>query len=125
MEYKDILLALVTGGIGAAIVKGIFDLIAWSKKRKAEVEDKGEQNIEERLGTIEEKTNANSVALKFLLYDRIRFLGERYIRDNEIDLDDRRILKDMHDSYHNGLGGNGDLDLLMKQVEGLPLKIKK
>lgn len=125
MEYKDILLALVTGGIGAAIVKGVFDLIAWSKKRKAEVEDKGEQNIEERLGTIEEKTNANSVALKFLLYDRIRFLGERYIRDNEIDLDDRRILKDMHDSYHNGLGGNGDLDLLMKQVEGLPLKIKK
>ncbi len=125
MEYKDLLLALVTGGIGAAIVKGIFDLIAWSKKRKAEVEDKGEQNIEGRLGTIEEKTNANSVALKFLLYDRIRFLGERYIRDNEIDLDDRRILKDMHDSYHNGLGGNGDLDLLMKQVEGLPLKIKK
>ena len=125
MEYKDILLALVTGGIGAAIVKGVFDLIAWSKKRKAEKEDRGEQNIEERLGTIEEKTDANSVALKFLLYDRIRFLGERYIRDNEIDLDDRRILKDMHDSYHNGLGGNGDLDLLMKQVEGLPLKIKK
>lgn len=125
MEYKDLLLALVTGGIGAAIVKGIFDLIAWGKKRKAEVEDRGEAMTEERVQKIERKVDALVESQKYLLYDRIRYLGQYYIGEKEIDIDDRKILKQMHHSYHEGLGGNGDLDLLMKQVDGLPLKIKK
>ena len=56
------------------------------------------------------------------MYDRIRFLGQAYIAEGEIDFDDRRILRQMHTSYHNGLGGNGDLDALMEEVDSLPLK---
>lgn len=28
----------------------------------------------------------------------------------------------MHDAYHTGLNGNGDLDVIMAQVDRLPLK---
>ena len=32
------------------------------------------------------------------------------------------VLNEMHKSYHDGLGGNGDLDVLMHAVNTLPLK---
>ena len=57
-----------------------------------------------------------------MLYDRIRYLGLKYIQDGAVDFDDRRILKEMHDCYHERLGGNGDLDNLMREVNRLPLK---
>ena len=37
-------------------------------------------------------------------------------------VDDRRVLNEMHHCYHDGLGGNGDLDNLMQEVNKLPLK---
>lgn len=124
MDYKDIIIAILTGGVGAAAVKFIFDGIVWRRNRKAEKEDRKELNTEERLEKIEQQNKAQSEAIKFILYDRIRFLGQYYVSQNEINLDDRRILNDMHRSYHNGLGGNGDLDVLMKQVNELPLKMR-
>lgn len=133
---KDILIAVVSGGVGAAVIKLIGDGLAWKRTRKAEKEDREEQkkedaekqaarNTEERLEVIEAKTDAQSEALKFILYDRVRYLGQAYIADEEIDFDDRRILNDMHRSYHSGLGGNGDLDTLMAEVNRLPLKKNK
>lgn len=133
---KDILIALVSGGVGAAVIKLIGDGLLWKRNRKAAKEDRAEQKkedaekraalqTEERLKTIEAKTDAQSEALKFILYDRIRYLALAYIADGEIDFDDRRILHDMHRSYHSGLHGNGDLDILMNDVNGLPLKKNK
>lgn len=133
---KTLLLTILSGGIGAAVVKLIGDGISWKRERKAAKEDKAEQrqeeaekqaalHTEERLKVIEEKTDAQSEALKFILYDRIRYLALAYIADGQIDFDDRRILKDMHRSYHHGLGGNGDLDLLMSEVDRLPLKTRQ
>lgn len=130
---KDILIAVVSGGVGAAVIKLIGDGLAWKRNRKAVKEDKAEQkkedakkqaalHTEERLKTIETKTDAQSEALKYILYDRIRYLGQAYIAEGEVDFDDRRILNDMHRSYHNGLCGNGDLDALMAEVNRLPLK---
>ena len=133
---KDILIAIVSGGVGAAVIKLIGDGLLWKRNRKAAKEDRAEQKkedaekraalqTEERLKTIEAKTDAQSEALKFILYDRIRYLALAYIADGEIDFDDRRILHDMHRSYHSGLHGNGDLDILMNDVNGLPLKKNK
>lgn len=59
---------------------------------------------------------------KIVMLDRIRYLGQKYIEAGEIDFDDRRILNAMHDSYHNGLGGNGDADVVMSEVNKLPLR---
>lgn len=121
---NDLLIAIISGGVGATVIKLIGDSLVWKRSRKAEKEDKEALQTEDRLKAIELKTDAQSEALKFILYDRIRYLGQEFIGDGEIDFDDRRVLNDMHRSYHNGLGGNGDLDNLMGEVNRLPL-IKK
>ncbi len=57
-----------------------------------------------------------------MLLDKILCLGQKYIDEEEIDFDDRRRLRAMHDVYHNGLKGNGDADLIMNGIDNLPLK---
>lgn len=126
MNTSEILLTfLASGGIMVAIIGGIREWLAFRRERKAKKEDDFAKNLEKRLAIIEEQNKRQSEALKFVLYDRIRFLGQYYISEKSVSIDDRRILNDMHKSYHNGLGGNGDLDVLMKEVNELPLKIKK
>lgn len=132
MEYKDIIIAILTGGVAAAVVKFIADAIAWRRNRNAEKADKEEEDIrewlkriEKQIEQIEEKNDAQSEALKFVLYDRIRDLGRYYISQGNIDIDDRRIFNEMHSSYHDGLHADGDLDVLKNQVNTLPLKIEK
>ena len=129
---KGALLAVASGSVGAAIIKIIGDVIMWSKNRKAIKEDREEQSKkedeqqkEEQLDEIKQTTIALREAMKYMMYDRIRYLALAYIEEGEIDFDDRRILNDMHRSYHSGLFGNGDLDILMAEVNRLPLIIKK
>lgn len=126
-------IAILTGGGAVALINGIFGLIMWRKKRKAEKED---NNIEGQLKEISaelaimkqereeqgEAIKAQSAALKYLLFDRIQYLGQAYIAAGEVDFDDRRRLNEMHHIYHFGLDGNGDLDILMESVNSLPLK---
>lgn len=131
----ELLIGFVSGGALAALIKVLADRFAWKRKRKADKEDKVERKqeeaerqaalkTEERLETIEDTTGVLKEAMKFVLYDRIRFLGQAYIADKEIDFDDRRILNNMHHTYHFGLCGNGDLDTLMEEVNHLPLKTR-
>ena len=42
--------------------------------------------------------------------------------EGAVDYDDRRLLHKMHHNYHTELGGNGDLDAIMAEVDKLPLK---
>lgn len=107
----DYLVAIIGGGVGAALVTVIGKLIENWQNHKHKKED-----------TETEDMKAVKTALKYLMYDRIRYLGTKYITEGSVDFDDRRILNEMHTSYHSGLGGNGDLDNLMKTVNCLPLK---
>lgn len=107
----DYLVAIVGGGVGAALVSVIGKLIENWQMHKHKKED-----------TETEDMKAVKTALKYLLYDRIRYLGTKYINEGAVDFDDRRILNDMHTSYHSGLDGNGDLDNLMQAVNRLPIK---
>ncbi|MBR2226751.1 MAG: hypothetical protein IJ893_02660 [Bacteroidales bacterium] len=100
-------LAAVIGGVITQLGEGIRQ----KRKRKFDKDDGKDKDIE-----------ALKAGLKWVLYDRIRYLGQKYINDGLVDFDDRRILNEMHKSYHDGLGGNGDLDNLMQQVNALPLK---
>lgn len=118
------LIAFLTGGAIVALIQGGFGVVMWLLNRRAKKKDDGDQNIENRLNVIEAQTNAQSEALKYIMYDRIRFLGQEYIAEGEIDFDDRRILNAMHSVYHSGLNGNGDLDNLMRDVNALKLKRK-
>ena len=130
---NEIIVAVLSGGAVVAVIEGIREALKWRRTRKAQMEDKAEAKeeykqkqadlkTEERLEAIEKKTDAQTEAIKYILYDRIRYLGQAYIAEGEIDFDDRRILNDMHHSYHFGMKGNGDLDTLMEEVNHLPLK---
>ena len=118
-------LALIAGGgLGVAVVNGINERKMHKLQREDDKEDKAALETEKRVKAVEEKVDALIDANKYILYDRIRYLGQKYISSGVIDIDDRRILNGMHTSYHDGLGGNGDLDKLMEAVNDLPLKTR-
>lgn len=132
---EDILLAILGGGVAVAIIEAVREAISWHRNRKAQREDRAEEKkekqFEERIGHLE--TDMGEVrtlvtalvdSQKNLLFDRIQYLCRRYMAEGEIDFDDLRGVNALHNSYHNGLGGNGDLDALMKQVHSLPVKPK-
>ena len=121
---SDILIAIISGGAVVAVIEGVREYLTWRRNRRATLEDRQDRQIEKRLEKIEAESEAQSEALKFILYDRIRYLGQAYIAEGEIDFDDRRVLNDIHRSYHEGLHGNGYLDTLMAEVNRLPLKIR-
>lgn len=111
---QAVIIAIVGGLLGgsamAALINAIAEGIRQRRKRKYDKDDGKDKNME-----------ALKTGLKWVLYDRIRHLGQKYIAAGSVDFDDRRILNEMHASYHDGLGGNGDLDNLMGQVNRLPL----
>lgn len=128
MEFLQYLL---TGAAGAAIIKLIDNVIQWKLARKAKLEDKADDDEakykeDTRLWReeIEKKIQALSTGQMVSLLDRIQYLSRAYIRDGEVDFDDRHRLHQMHDAYH-ALGGNGDLNALMQEVDELKLKIEK
>lgn len=109
---------ILTGGVGAAAIKMLDNVIQWGLARRAKKRDtEAHEETQE-----EKKINSLQAGLRVVLLDRIQYLGQCYIRDGEITFDDRRRLHIMHQTYHDALGGNGDLDVIMTQVDKLPLK---
>lgn len=113
---NDALLQAIIGGLlagsaVAALINQIGESVRQKRKHKFDTEEVKDDDI-----------SALKAGLKWVIYDRIRYLGQTYISQKTIDFDDRRILNEMHKCYHEGLDGNGDLDNLMKEVNALPLK---
>lgn len=133
--WEIILTSILSGGVIVGGIQAAEHIVLWNKNRKAAKEDRAEQKKDEdtakkdaetkqALEDIQKNNAVQNEALKYILYDRIRYLALCYIRDGEVDFDDRRILRDMHTVYHYGLNANGDLDDLMDAVGELPLKQK-
>ncbi len=125
-------LTLISGGAFGALISALSSYLIYRLRRRDGREIRREKALENeknaaenRLLAIELKVDALTEGVKYVLYDRIRFLAQEYISDGEVGFDDRRILGNMHRSYHNGLAGNGDLDILMREVNSLPLKRKE
>lgn len=102
----EVILAIIGGGCGAAIVSGGFALAQFLINRK-----------DKRSG----KSDMQNKALRYLMLYIIQERAKQHIKDGKITLEERRSLHHWHDLYHNGLGGNGDADALMAQVDMLPL----
>ena len=102
----DVLIALISGGVAASVVGGIFSVITFQLNRKAQKED---------------KRDAITSGLRMLLYDRIKYLGKSYISRGKIHAEELEDLIAMHNVYHDKLHGNGFLDELMIQVRHLPI----
>lgn len=101
---------VVIGILGAGIGAGIMGIIQSCLNRKWAKEDKENS-----------KLDAVVTAQKLIMLDRVRYLGKKYITEQEISLEDKETLIDMHKAY-KALGGNGHLDAVMEEVERLPIK---
>lgn len=102
---------LLASSVLSALINQLGEGIRQKRKHKYDTDDEETKELK-----------AIKDGLKWVMYDRIRHLGMAYIMDGAVDFDDRRILNEMHKSYHDGLGGNGDLDKLIESVCELPLK---
>ena len=107
----EIIIAVLGGSALSALITQIGNYISERRKRKDSKED-----------TEDAKDAALRQGMKLLLADKIQYLGLKYIEEGEITFSNRKMLNDMHSTYHNGLDGNGDFDGLMKEVNELPLK---
>lgn len=107
----EIIAAVLGGSALSALINQVGSYISDRRKRKDVVEDKAE-----------DKDAALRQGVKLLLADKLQYLGLKYIEDGEITFTNKKMLNEMHSAYHNGLGGNGDFDGLMKEVNELPIK---
>lgn len=102
----EVMASIIGGSLGAAVVSGIFSVIQYRMTRR----DK-----------LAEKNSTQNKALRYIMLYIIQERAKQHIRDGSITLEERRSLHHWHNLYHDGLGGNGDADALMAQVDRLPL----
>lgn len=131
-------LTFICGAGGLALIEWARERWKFKAERKAVKEDRAEEKVD-KIGELTKAVNklteeqeeqgkqldAMRDAMKCVLLDRIIHLGQKYIEEGEVDFDDRKRLRDMHTSYHQGLKGNGDADAIMSAVDALPLKNHK
>jgi len=102
----DIIIALLSAGLGS----GMMAIVLAYLQRKWNKADKKD-----------ERMDAVVDALKEIMIDRVRYLGKRYISEQEIALEDKESIEGMFKAY-KALGGNGHLDTVMDEVERLPVR---
>ena len=140
LEFIATIVGIILGSSALTVLlNNLHDRWKLKQERKNTKEDKQEEkeNIvddlqsatnsqEERLEELESLSKYMAEAIKYLLLDKILFLGSKYIRRNSITMEERKILKAMYDVYHNGLKGNGDADFIMKGVDAItPNELKQ
>ena len=145
-EVWRTVLVFIFGAGGLALINIIQERWKIRYQRKAEKEDEKEAKEDKleamskqltdfietqndfnnkstvRFEEMEKSDSAQVEALKYVLLDRILYIGQSYIKHGDVTFDDRKRLRDMHDVYHNRLGGNGDAQKIMDAVDELPLK---
>ena len=99
---KTIIIAIISSGALSTLISGLFSI--WQTRRK--------------------EADGVRDGVKMILYDRIKFLGKKYIERGYVTTEQLEDLTTMHDIYHDpeGLNGNGFLDALMNNVSKLPLR---
>lgn len=133
--------------IGSALVAATATLISLYLKRKWEKQDKHEEKkeaeedkidrmsqelsclrgmvdglseeFEKEITDIRKQDGGLQSGLREILYDRTKFLANKFIAEGKIREEDYRSLKRMWNVYHNELDGNGYLDSVMREVEEL------
>lgn len=122
MDFSTNFSALIAGGAAAAAIKLAESVIVARVHIRAQAQEERMNRTEKQVKDILASSQTSNYAMRVLLRDRIKHLSRSYITAGVIAYDDRRDIFKMHGVYHNELGGNGDLDSLMQQVERLPIK---
>jgi hypothetical protein len=122
MQWLSVLLG---GGVGSALVAGVFTLLQWRLGRKAAREDRVAELAALEGRELKRLVGVLVEADRTILYDRIKHLGKSYIARGYITVEELEDIDLMHEVYHNKekLGGNGFLDALMKTVHSLEVRV--
>lgn len=110
----DILIGIIGGGVGAAIVSVVGSLLLARQAQKYKTDDREREDIA-----------ALTEGMTWLMYDRILYLAKHHIAEGSVTFEEYRILSEMHRVYHDKLGGNGYLDEVMAEVRNLPKEVEK
>lgn len=117
------ILSFLSGAAGVAIVGGVFSLITHRLNRKDKLADQEAEKIKNE----QEQSEVEHKALRYIMLYIIQERAKSHIKDGKITLEERRSLHHWHSLYHdkepNGLGGNGDADALMAEVDRLPTDV--
>jgi len=100
IDGNAIIVAILGSGAFASIVTAIINAL---QKRK------------------DAKSGVNQ-AVRLILKDRLRYLCLKYIEQGYVYADELEDLLSGHKIYHNTLGGNGYLDVLIDNVKRLPVR---
>mgnify|MGYP004625289399 CR=1 FL=1 len=142
---NEVVIAILGGSAGAAVINGIFKLMELAANRKAQKADKAEakadndrlqdsdiaeiktviKSVNEKISTLEKKIADLIVGEQESLGDRVKHLCLKYIEQGFVWADDLADLKRMHGVYHTTLNGNGFYDDLMAKVKELPIRVKE
>lgn len=110
---NTVIVALIAA-VGSLLGAGLSALGAYILYRR--------KHRDARKDAEEDKEDCITKALRYLMLYVIQERGKELIAQGWATLEERRSLHHWHDLYHNGLGGNGDADALLKMVEALPLE---
>lgn len=142
---NEVVIAILGGSAGAAVINGIFKLMELVANRKAQKADKAEakadndrlqdsdiaeiktviKSVNEKISTLEKKIADLIAGEQESLGDRVKHLCLKYIEQGFVWADDLADLKRMHGVYHTTLNGNGFYDDLMAKVKELPIRVKE
>lgn len=115
---SELVMLFLAGTGGAALIKLLDNVIQFALQRRAKSKDNGQKEKTE----LEKQVDAIRQCLMVSMLDRIQYLCRCYIKAEKISIEDRRHLHQMHKGY-KAVGGNGDLDDLMAEVDELPLRL--
>ena len=117
MDWTTIVVAVIAAGGWITSFATVILQRRWTKQDEAE--SKKTVSRQEFNGL---KTQVDALVrwAKINSIDRVRYLGLCYIGAKEIAMDDKRNLREMYDSA-KGLGLDGDLDIVMQEVDKLPV----
>lgn len=115
----------ILGGVGTALVGGVFTLLQYRLNRKAAREDRAAELGTEESRELKRLVRVLVEADRTILYDRIKHLGKSYLARGYVTVEELEDLDLMHEVYHNKekLGGNGFLDALMTKVHTLNVRV--
>ena len=96
---------LLSGAFGAGLCTLVQFLIARHDKKQ-------------------ESESVEREALRYIMLYIIQERAKELLQAGSATMDEKRSLRQWHQVYHKGLGGNGDADNLMEAVSKLPMNLE-
>lgn len=127
----DFILGVVAAFFGSTGFFSVVLAILNRKWKKADEKQISPQVIEELVEKVNkildakllEKTDIMLRAQKVITKDRIKYLGTCYVYAGKLDIEEKTTIHEMYDAYKE-LGGNGDLTVIMDEVDKLRVEKK-